>query len=66
MKYLKPKSLTWWASFAPLLAGLLVASAPLHGFSALVDTVNNMTGGIPSFVMINAGLAGIGVRAAIK
>lgn len=66
MKYVKPDSLTWWASLAPLLAGAIVATEPLHGQSAIVTTINNFTGNMSAAVMINAGLIGIGVRGAIK
>jgi hypothetical protein len=65
MKYFKPKSLTWWASACPLVSGLIVASEPLHGLSAIVQTIDNATGGVSPMVLINAGLAGIGLRGAI-
>ena len=65
-KYFKPKSLTWWASFAPLIAGLVVAFEPLHGWLAVTDTINALTGGVPPSLLINAGLVGIGVRGAMK
>ena len=65
-KYIKPDSLTWWASFAPILAGVVVASEPLHGLSDVVATVNNMTGHMSPAILINAGLAGIGLRGAVK
>jgi len=65
MKYFKPKSLTWWASFAPLLAGLFIAAAPLHGLTAAVEVINSMTGGASAAILINAGLAGIGLRGAL-
>lgn len=65
MKYFKPKSLTWWASAAPLIAGAVVAGEPLHGVVALVDTINAMTGDTSPAVLINAGLAGIGIRGAV-
>lgn len=64
-KYLKPTSLTWLASLVPLLAGLMVATLPLHGLDAIVTTINNLTGGLSAAVMINTGLLGIGVRGAI-
>jgi len=66
MKYFKPKSLTWWASFAPLISGALVASLPLHGFVEIVQTINSITGDLNPAMMINIGLAGIGIRGAIK
>jgi hypothetical protein len=66
MKYIKPKSLTWWASIAPILAGAVVATEPLHGLASIVTTINNFTGNMSAAVMVNAGLIGIGVRGAIK
>lgn len=66
MRYVKPDSLTWWASLAPLLAGAVVATEPLHGQAAIVTTINNFTGNMSAAVMINAGLLGVGVRGAIK
>lgn len=66
MKYIRPNSLTWWSSLVPLLAGLLLATEPLHGLSVWVDTINNLTGHLAPSVMINAGLIGIGMRAAIE
>jgi|TARA_R110000782_G_scaffold132930_1_gene225110 hypothetical protein len=66
MKYLKFKSLTWWASFMPLIGGVLVASEALHGWSDITATIDAVTGGVSPSLMINAGLLGIGFRAAIK
>ena len=65
-KYFKPTSLTWWASFVPLLAGVIVATGPIHGLSAIVDTINNFTGHVMPAFLINAGLVGIGLRGAVK
>lgn len=65
-KYLKPKSVSWWASVVPLLAGLAVATLPLHGVHAVVDAINNITGGVSSALLINGGLAGIGFRGALE
>jgi len=64
-KYFKPNSLTWWASVVPILAGLFIATEPLHGLSAAVSSVENAFGA-PAPVLINAGLAGIGIRGAVK
>ena len=66
MKYVKTKSLTWWASFVPLFLGLLVATLPLHGWQSVIDTIDALTGGVSASVLINGGLFGIGVRGAIK
>ena len=66
MKYFKPASLTWWASFVPLAMGTFAASEPLHGLSVGVLVVDNLTGGIGSYALINAGLVGIGMRGALR
>jgi len=66
MKYIKPTSLTWWASFIPMIAGVFVATLPLHGNASLVAMIDQLTGGVEPTVLINAGLAGIGLRAAVK
>lgn len=66
MKYLKLNSVTWWASFVPLLLGIFVGTEPLHGHSDWVRVVNSLTGDLSPAVMINAGLFGIGVRGAIQ
>lgn len=65
-KYIKPKSLTWWSGVVPLVAGLVVASEPLHGLSGLVATINAVTGDIPAAGMITYGLTAIGVRGAVR
>ena len=65
MKYIKPNSLTWWSSMAPLTAGLFMATEPLHGMSGAVESLYVATG-MTAPVLINMGLIGIGVRAAIK
>lgn len=65
-KYIKPQSVTWWASVLPLVAGLVVATEPLHSLSAIVSSINHITGGVAPAVLINGGLAGIGLRGALK
>lgn len=65
MKYIKPRSVTWWASMVPLSAGLILASEPIHGFFTLVEVIQNMTD-LRSAELITAGVGGIGMRAAIK
>lgn len=64
-KYLKPKSLTWWASFVPIMAGAFIALEPVHGASAWVQAVSDMAGSLSPAVLINAGLLGIGLRGAV-
>ena len=65
-KYFKPKSVTWWASVFPLLLGLLMAFAPLYNSDVLVEVIYNLTGGMSPAMLINMGLAGIGIRGAIN
>lgn len=64
-KYIKPRSLTWWASFVPLALGLFVATEAVHGLAAWVQAVRTGTG-MTAPVLINLGLAGIGLRGAIN
>jgi hypothetical protein len=65
LRYLKLASLTWWASAAPLVAGLMLATEPLHHASALVEVLRNLVGDTHPALLINAGLAGIGLRGAL-
>lgn len=65
MKYVKPFSLTWWASVVPLVVGVFVAAEPYHGLTELVGIVNSMTDNMSPAVLINMGLAGIGLRGAV-
>lgn len=64
-KYFKPKSLTWWMSLVPVALGGTVAAEPLHNMADVVQSIQNATGDTPPYVMINAGLAGIGIRGAL-
>ena len=65
-RHVKPTSLTWWASVAPLVAGLVLATEPLHEWAALADTTRNLVGDVSPSLLINAGLAGIGIRGALR
>ena len=63
-KYFKPKSLTWWASFVPVIAGLIVAvSTGFPVLAAFAGVINAITGNMMPSVLITAGLVGIGLRA---
>lgn len=64
-KYIKPTSLTWWSAVVPLLCGLFMAFEPVHGLTDLATAIKNATG-MSAPVLINIGLAGIGLRGAIK
>ena len=65
-KYFKPRSLTFWASATPLILGVFLAFESVHGITSLADVVREATGGASAYVLINIGLAGIGLRGAIK
>ena len=66
-KYLKPASLTWWASVAPLLAGIVLAlSAAIPALGGVAAVINAASGDLPAPVLINMGLIGIGLRGAVK
>ena len=64
-RYLKPNSLTWWCSVAPLLAGAFMAFEPVHGLTAWVASVDKVFEGASPGMLINAGLVGIGLRGAL-
>ena len=61
-KYFKPKSLTWWGGVAPIIAGVFIASEPLHNLTNMVEVVRTLTGHAPVGILINAGLVAIGLR----
>ncbi len=65
-KYLKPKSVTWWAAFTPLSAGIFIATEPLHHLGPFVQSVQAMFGGATPQQLILSGLGGIGLRGAIS
>ena len=65
-KYIKPSSLTFWASLTPLSLGAFMAFAPIHGLTDWVYSIDALTGGVGPYGLVNAGLAGIGIRAAIQ
>ena len=66
-KYIKPRSLTWWASVAPFLAGVALAlSEALPSLASLATVINAASGDLPAPVLINMGLIGIGLRGAVE
>lgn len=64
-RYFKPRSLTWWASVTPLACGLFMAFEPVHGLVDLAESIRLATG-LTAPVLINMGLAGIGLRGAMR
>ncbi|PKP75315.1 MAG: hypothetical protein CVT84_03840 [Alphaproteobacteria bacterium HGW-Alphaproteobacteria-6] len=65
-KYVKPTSLTWLASALPLLAGLFIAFEPVHHLADWSKAVSLTFGGTSPYLLINAGLVGIGLRGAVR
>ncbi len=61
-KYVKPKSVTWWSGFIPMIAGIFVAAEPIHGLQSIVASIDAMTGGITPSGMIIYGMTAIGLR----
>ena len=65
-KYIKPHSVAWWASVAPLLAGIVLAlSAAFPALLPLAAIIDAASGGMSAPVLINAGVMGIGLRGAM-
>lgn len=64
-RYFKPRSLTWWASIVPVAAGLFLAFEPVHQITSWAQVIRSIAGETPPAVLINAGLAGIGLRGAL-
>lgn len=65
-KYWKPASLTWLASMTPVLAGLFIAFEPVHHLTDWVAAVSATFGDASPYLLINAGLVGIGLRGAAE
>ncbi|MCU9849751.1 hypothetical protein OEZ60_17270 [Defluviimonas sp. WL0024] len=65
-KYVKPTSLTWLASALPLLAGLFIAFEPVHHLADWAKAVSLTFGSASPYLLINAGLVGIGLRGAMR
>ena len=65
-KYVKPMSLTWLASVLPFLAGLFIAFEPVHHLADWAKAVSLTFGATSPYLLINAGLVGIGLRGAMR
>jgi hypothetical protein len=65
-KYVKPLSLTWLASSLPCAAGLFIAFEPVHHLADWAKAVSLTFGGASPYLLINAGLVGIGLRGAMR
>ena len=66
MKYVKPKSLSWWASFVPLLGGVVIAlSDVVPSLAPVAQVVRSLAGSMTAAQLVQLGLLGIGLRGAI-
>jgi hypothetical protein len=63
-KYFKPKSLTWWSGIAMVMSGGFIAAEPLHVLTNLAVTLQAIYADASPAMLINAGLAIIGLRGA--
>lgn len=66
-KYFKPNSLTWWASVIPLVSGVAqLYDIELPVFTQLIRPfIQAAYPDVTPFMLINLGLGGIGLRAAL-
>lgn len=64
-KYLKPKSLTWWAGIGFLASGAFTAFEPVHGLVDYAASIKALYGNMTPAMLINSGLAIIGLRGAM-
>lgn len=66
-KYFKPRSLTWWAAVIPLLVGMLQIAVPdYQPVTPIMDLVKAFYNDANPTTLINIGLAGIGLRGALR
>lgn len=66
-KYVKPKSVTWWASAFPLFAGIALAfTSAIPGMEGIAGIIGGFFPGMSAVTLINMGLIGIGLRGAVK
>ena len=63
-KYVKPRSMSWWAGVAMVAMGFLVGlseAVDLRGWEAVIAA---WTGGVPANVLLLNGASVIGIRGA--
>lgn len=65
-RYVKPTSLTWLASALPILAGLFIAFEPVHHLADWARAISRAFGDASPYLLINAGLVGVGLRGAVR
>lgn len=66
-KYVKPKSLAWWASVMPLVGGLIIAFSKVFAeLEPIATIVHELSGDMTAAQLVQLGLLGIGLRGAIS
>lgn len=65
VKYVKPKSVTWWAGAALIGLGGLIGIDAGHDLGAVADIARAWTGNVGASVLIAQGAGLIGIREAI-
>lgn len=69
LKYLQPKSLTWWAGVLSVLTGMVTMFPEMHpAFFEIGDILTRFTGGAAATPagLIVTGLGLIGIRAKLE
>ena len=66
MKYIKPKSVTWWAGVAMVVMGGVLGIDDGYDLGASIDVLRAWTGGMGASVLIAQGAGLIGIRGAMK
>jgi len=61
-KYFKPKSLTWLSGAVPIIGGTFIAFEPVHNLVEVTTSVSAIFGDASPGILINGGLALIGLR----
>jgi len=63
-RYIQLNSLTWWSGVLPIVCGLALAILPeFPSLSWLLNIFHRSVGEIPPAILINGGLAVIGIKA---
>jgi hypothetical protein len=64
--YFKPRSLTFWAGAILVVCGVFLAAEELHGLVKITGFLREIYGHTAPGVMINNGLAIIGIRRVLQ
>ena len=65
-KYIKPKSVTWWAGAGLLVMGIVVGIGQGFDLGGITAVIDAWTGGLGSAALMAQGAGLIGLRGALK